>query len=692
MGGTNMCGRFGRQLLVVTWVLAGLAACSNSSDKPKDDVAQADGLGDGSTSDVTPDLGTGDVALPDGTDDLQPLDLQAPDVVEDVALDVQPELTPLPVEPPTLAAELVLTDSPYVQEFNHTWNEMEPEVGELVALVKPPSTFESFDAPTLVAPDGVLVRDEAGILTPSALPEGEVGPIVAAGATADRMVVATAGALYEVGSDAVLHLIEAFPEGHTLRRLAASAKGVDVVTDGGWGIDSDGTGVKWLSDESDIQVVLRTAEGTVVAHSDSLVGYVGTALPPSAPAWTVELSVGVPVAILADRTLPTALAYVVVGETGVAGFVKSGQGVAETSVPLFEAGRIPLLNARTAVPIENGGFAVAALGGAYRVIDRGSEPEYRVYAAQRWMPSENARDILAPVGADSILYFATDQGLGHVTTSQWTVADKMEPMVDRIVQRHDRDGAVADSHLITPGDLSTNIPYDSDNDGGWTCYWVLSECFRYKVTGDPAAKAHFDKSLDRMLSLRTLTGTEYFLARAVIRIDGCNLDDCDAPNDGEWFKSPDGEWWVKGNTSNDEVTSHMFMMGLAHDLCADDTQKAAIVAHIDGIVGGLVDNGYKLIDPQDGEPTKFGQFDPLYVNWWVEGQWGDGGRRSAQILGAINLAHYLTGKQKYLDARAFLMGENHYGENIDHVGDAKIYSFCAGSGDCDELGMQAFFP
>jgi len=57
----------------------------------------------------------------------------------------------------------------------------------------------------------------------------------------------------------------------------------------------------------------------------------------------------------------------------------------------------------------------------------------------------------------------------------------------------------------------------------------------------------------------------------------------------------------------------------------------------------------------------------------------------------LNLAWYLTGKAKYMQTKQELMEKFHYGENIDHMGDPKRYPGCAGSGDCDELGMQAFF-
>ena len=246
---------------------------------------------------------------------------------------------------------------------------------------------------------------------------------------------------------------------------------------------------------------------------------------------------------------------------------------------------------------------------------------------------------------------------------------------------------MADSRLSVRGDLASSVSYDSDNDGGWTCYWVLSECFRYQVTGDAEAKAHFDKSLERMLSLQTLTGTDHFLARSVIRKDGCLLDDCDGPDDGEWFTSPDSEWWVKGDTSNDEVTSHMFMMAHAYDLCADADQQAAIRQHVSRIIGGIIDNGYQLNDI-DGECTTYGQFDPFYVNEWVEGAFGDGGRRSAQILAALSLAYYMTGDEKFMDAKRYLMDEHHYGDNVVRESE---YQYRKGSGDGDELGTQAFF-
>ncbi|MBW2704283.1 MAG: hypothetical protein JRF33_25975, partial [Deltaproteobacteria bacterium] len=377
-----------------------------------------------------------------------------------------------------------------------------------------------------------------------------------------------------------------------------------------------------------------------------------------------------------------------VGNEGLAAYDLSGETPRALDVPEFAADRVPLLEPTAAAALWDGGFVVTTRGGAYRIMDRGQGPEWRVYNAERWLPDEDVRAVATEPGLEfSPFAFATAGGLARVSVEEMTLEEKLAPFLDRIVLRHDRDGAVADSHLLEKGDLSTNVPWDSDNDGGWTCYWLMSECYRYRVTGDPQAKAHFDKSLSRMLSFRTLTGTEHFLARAVIRKEGCVLDDCDNPDDGEWFTSPDGEWWVKGDTSNDEVTSHMFMMGPAYDLCADEAQKEAIRAHVDGIIGGIVDHGYQLTD-LDGECTTYGQFDPAYVNESFEGSYGDGGHRSVQLLGALNLALYLTGDPKYQQAKDELITLHHYDENAVHESE---YPFRPGSGDADELGSQGFF-
>ncbi|MCX7958833.1 MAG: hypothetical protein N3B13_07280, partial [Deltaproteobacteria bacterium] len=147
-------------------------------------------------------------------------------------------------------------------------------------------------------------------------------------------------------------------------------------------------------------------------------------------------------------------------------------------------------------------------------------------------------------------------------------------------------------------------------------------------------------------------------------------------------------WWVKRDTSNDEVIAHIFMMGHAYDLCADETQKDRIRKHIAGIVGGIINHGYQLIDPITGKVTTYGQFDPKYVNENPSGKYGDGGVRSAEIIAGLNLAYYMTGEQRFMDAKKYLMQKHHYDDNIENLWD---YPFHKGNSDGDEMGTEAFF-
>ncbi|MBI4957161.1 MAG: hypothetical protein HY908_34425 [Myxococcales bacterium] len=600
-----------------------------------------------------------------------------------------------PYEPPPVATPLA--DTVFVQEQNHTSNELEPGVGALVAVLVPPGSATGLELPVQVTPRGVVTHPGGGAAAIVPIEAGDAD-LVGAAFAGDTLALVGPGAVYLFDAGAGTLARHAAPAGTVLLGLASGATQAYLRTDHGLGLvrgPAPGQ-LDWPTSapgDEPVDAALEAASALYLASPSGLAQYpLPISLPLGAPSATFApadgLATGTVTALVADVTLPAPLDLVVLGTSGVQGLLFPGGAPSAPPVPEFAPTRVPLGAATGAARAADGGFVVATAEGAYRMLERGDGPEWRVYGAERWLPSEAVRAVATdPAVATGPIYFATGAGLATATAAPVTLEQKLASFVERIVLRHDRDGAVADSRLSVPGDLSTSIPYDSDNDGGWTSYWLLSECFRFRATGDLEAKAHFDRSLERMLSLRTLTGTDWFVARAVIRIEGCVLDDCANPDDGEWFLSPDGAWWVKGDTSNDEVTSHMFMLGHAYDLCADADQQAAIRAHVAGIVGGLLDHGYDLVDV-DGLPTSYGQFDPFYVNESIPGQLQDGGRRSAQLLAALTLAHYLTGDERFVDAKRDLIATHHYADNAVHESE---YPIRAGSGDGDELAMQAFF-
>jgi hypothetical protein len=553
-------------------------------------------------------------------------------------------------------------------------------------VVFPPESHTAFDRPTQVTPRGVVRHDAQGASSVIQI-DAQAADLIAAAATQTSLFVASDSVVYELASDASM-VESAAPAGVTITGLAGGGAQAYVLTDRGVGWIRAGGQAVWPDGSSAALAVLESAGRLLVGGADRVDAYEipdGTSL--GAPIWSIVSGAGPVRALLSGVTLPSALDVVVVGDNGMQGFLVSGDSPSEVDVPEFAVDRVPLGDPRGALALPEGGFVVATAGGAYRIMDRGSGPEWRVYNSERWMPSEDVRGVAVESAPDGAIYFATPAGMASVTSSRVTLEEKLSPFVDRIVERHDRDGAVADSHLTRKGDLTSNVPWDSDNDGSWTSYWLVAECFRWKVTGDPAAKAHFDRSLDAMLRLRDITGTEHFVARAAIRKSTCNLDDCDDPDDGEWFTSPDGEWWVKADTSNDEVIAHVFMMGPAYDLCADEGQRERIRAHIGGIVGGIMDHGWQLVD-LDGEVTKYGQFDPAYVNEGLSGKLGDGGVRSAEILAGLTLAHYMTGDRRFADGKRELIAEHHYSDNAVHESE---YAVRGGSGDGDEMATYGWY-
>lgn len=578
---------------------------------------------------------------------------------EDLPPDPSAPLTS-PREPRALARGPV-RDVPFVQERNLLPAEGSADRAELVGLVWPPASFgAAWRRPLPITPRGLRATE-----APRALDLG--APLVAAAAHPTHLLLASRRHVYAVDGEA--------------RVVATATVSADVL-----GVDEDGVvltssgalafepGTGQLGPLSP-GVRARARHGALACEvTDTTLRCARGEAAPEVHA--LPAAVGRPRALGVDVALPAALRAVVFGDGGVAALGAEGW----EDVPLLRAGRVPYTTIHGVVRLDDGSFVAFGPHGAQRPRPDG---EWRVYNAQRWIVSP---DVRAVVEHEGVLWLASTGGLSAVEATTTTLEQKLAPFVTRIVERHDRDGAVADSHLTTRGDLSTNIPWDSDNDGSWTSYWIRGECYRYKVTGDPAAKAHFDRSLDAMLALRDLTGTDHFVARAVIRKAGCRLDDCDAPDDGQWFTSPDGQWWVKGDTSNDEVVAHMSIMGMAYDVCADEAQKVRIRAHVAGIVRGIVEHGWQLVD-LDGLVTTYGQYDPAYAKVSLPGMLGDGGVRALELLSSLTLAHYLTGDVYFYDAKRRLIDEHGY----DTMTEGELdYPFRKTNMDNDEMAVWSW--
>jgi hypothetical protein len=265
--------------------------------------------------------------------------------------------------------------------------------------------------------------------------------------------------------------------------------------------------------------------------------------------------------------------------------------------------------------------------GAIRYTDGYRAHEY--FAGLRWLPDDQVTGIA--VDGD-VAWIETPKGYARIEYRPTTLADKSDAFVRRIQERHVRWGLTADSQLRVAGDLSTNRTRSTDNDGLWTAMYVAAESFRFKVTGDAAARENARRGMQAIVRLEQITGRPGFPARSFIKV-GAD----EQPADGEWHDTPDTAWRWKGDTSSDEIVGHYFVYPIYLDLAADEDEKPALRAVIDRITNHILDNGYQLIDV-DGKRTRWG--------WWAPGLiWEDPdetGLRALHMLSHLRVALSVT--------------------------------------------------
>jgi hypothetical protein len=288
----------------------------------------------------------------------------------------------------------------------------------------------------------------------------------------------------------------------------------------------------------------------------------------------------------------------------------------------------PVADVTVLGPDSGSALWVGTRRGAIRYSDGYRRHEY--FAGLRWLPDDQVTGIA--VDGDTA-WLETPKGYSRIDYRMTTLAEKSQAFVRRIQERHLRSGLTADSTLRVAGDLSTNQPRSTDNDGLWTAMYVAAESFRFKVTGEAAARDNARRGMQAILRLEQITGRPGFPARSFIKVG-----EDEQPKDGEWHDTPDKAWRWKGDTSSDEIVGHYFVYPIYYDLVADDTEKPVLRAALDRITNHIIDNNYQLIDV-DGQRTRWG--------WWApELIWEDAdetGLRALHLLSHLRVAVHMTG-------------------------------------------------
>lgn len=279
----------------------------------------------------------------------------------------------------------------------------------------------------------------------------------------------------------------------------------------------------------------------------------------------------------------------------------------------------------------------------------------RYYASKRWLVDDEVLDLATD--SQEHLWVLTRTGLNKIEFRPMTLAQKADYFDRKIRSRHIRFGLAGERRLQQAGNVATGEIIDTDNDGGWSSYYLASQGFRYRATGHPAARANAWEvfaALERLQSINPLPG---FPARTFERA-GFKYSDPD-----RWRDAPGGDWEWKGHTSSDEIASQTFAHAVMWECVAEnDTERGRIATNYTRIVDHIIAHRWYLVDV-DGKPTLWGRWHPEYVNWYPFTVF-DRRLNSSEITASLQLAYRMTGREQYRDLAFQLFQEHGYLTNI----------------------------
>jgi hypothetical protein len=316
-----------------------------------------------------------------------------------------------------------------------------------------------------------------------------------------------------------------------------------------------------------------------------------------------------------------------------------------------------------------GDLWLGSKNGAFKLRKDG---KYNYYASKRWIPDNEVVDIAE--GQENSVLVLTRTGLSQINFVEMTLAEKADYFQKIQRLRHIRYGFTGNISLSTPGDLTSGIMHDTDNDGLWTSMYLAAELFRYSVTKSEDAKTNAYEAFEAMERLTDISGVSGFPARAFER-EGVELDEgsngfspeqmaaWEKENGKSWQLDETGRWKWKVSTSSDETCGHFFVYALFAELAPDKEWRDRAIRQIVLQMDHIIDNNWRLVT-WNGKPTRWGNWTPEYVNGFPINV-GDRRLNSTLVLAFLQSAYHFTGDEKYKEKAYELINEHGYDENAN---------------------------
>ncbi|MDX2442884.1 MAG: hypothetical protein QNK30_03690 [Bacteroidales bacterium] len=290
--------------------------------------------------------------------------------------------------------------------------------------------------------------------------------------------------------------------------------------------------------------------------------------------------------------------------------------------------------------------------------------KYNYYASKRWLVDDKVVDISK--GPENSVLVLSETGLSKIIFKEITLAQKAEYFQEVQRLRHIRFGFQSETSLTTPGDLSTAMLHDTDNDGLWTSMYLAGELFRYGATKSEDALQNAYEAFEAMERLTEISGIPGFPARTY-EIDTYQSSDRDPnmPEDEKiWRLTDDKRWRWKSTTSSDESCGHFFVYALFAEIVPDKEWRDRAIHQIKIEMDHIIEHDWYLVT-WNGEITQWGRWNPDYVNNFPINV-GDRRLNSTLILAFLQTAYHFTGEEIYKEKAFELMDNYGYDDNASY--------------------------